>query len=155
MLEPATEVRLFGLAFGMKEAADRDNTVTLEAGAVFPLPADPRERSFPIKNISFENIGLTDLFARSHWTVADGLLPLFATEGSHPLIGGTGHVRWGPTGERRIAGKRRCNEVHEHTRSPRQQSVCCIHKVDRHGRPHKTPGCQPALGPVMAAPRKK
>jgi hypothetical protein len=39
---------------------------------------------------------LTDLFARSHWTVADGLLPLFATEGSHPLIGGTAHVRWGP-----------------------------------------------------------
>ncbi len=35
--------------------------------------------------------------------------------------------------ERRIASKRLCDEVHEHTRSPRQQPVCRIHKVDRHG----------------------
>jgi hypothetical protein len=44
--------------------ANTRNTVTLQAGSVFPLPGEPRERSFLIKNISFENIGLTDLFAR-------------------------------------------------------------------------------------------
>ena len=36
----------------------------LEAGATFPLKDDKRERSFLIKNISIENAGPTDLFAR-------------------------------------------------------------------------------------------
>ena len=38
--------------------------VRLESGAVFPLPGDKRERSFLIKNISFENLSPTDLFTR-------------------------------------------------------------------------------------------
>jgi len=38
--------------------------VTLEAATVFPLPGNKRERSFLIKNISFENLSPTDLFAR-------------------------------------------------------------------------------------------
>ncbi len=45
-------------------AAGTRNAVTLEAGAVFPLPGDPRQRSFLVKNISFENLSPTDLFAR-------------------------------------------------------------------------------------------
>jgi hypothetical protein len=40
------------------------NTVSLTAGSVFPLPGEKRERSFLIKNISFENLSPTDLFAR-------------------------------------------------------------------------------------------
>jgi hypothetical protein len=38
--------------------------VHLDASSVFPLPGDGRERSFVIKNISFENLTQTDLFAR-------------------------------------------------------------------------------------------
>lgn len=38
--------------------------VRIEADADFPLPNDPRVRSFLIKNIAFENHSLTDLFAR-------------------------------------------------------------------------------------------
>jgi hypothetical protein len=38
--------------------------VELAAGSVFPLPNDTRERSFLIRNISFENPSRTDLFAR-------------------------------------------------------------------------------------------
>ncbi len=38
--------------------------VHLDAASVFPLPNDGRRRSFSIKNISFENLGRTDLFAR-------------------------------------------------------------------------------------------
>ncbi len=44
-------------------AGDRRN-VRLEAGAIFALPSDIRERSFLIKNLSFENLSPTDLFAR-------------------------------------------------------------------------------------------
>jgi hypothetical protein len=44
--------------------AGASNLVNLEAGTVFPLPGETRERSFLIKNISFENLGPTDLFAR-------------------------------------------------------------------------------------------
>ena len=38
--------------------------VKLDAAAVFPLPNDKRERAFLIKNVSFENLSPTDLFAR-------------------------------------------------------------------------------------------
>jgi hypothetical protein len=38
--------------------------VHLDATSVFPLPEDGRMRSFEIKNISFENLTQTDLFAR-------------------------------------------------------------------------------------------
>ena len=38
--------------------------VHLDASAVFPLPGDGRMRSFALKNISFENLSQTDLFAR-------------------------------------------------------------------------------------------
>lgn len=38
------------------------NTVTLESTATFPLPSGNRERSFLIKNLSFENLSRTDLF---------------------------------------------------------------------------------------------
>jgi hypothetical protein len=38
--------------------------VHLDASALFPLPADGRMRSFEVKNISFENLTQTDLFAR-------------------------------------------------------------------------------------------
>lgn len=38
--------------------------VGLAADSLFPLPGDTRERSFLIKNISIENLGQTDLFAR-------------------------------------------------------------------------------------------
>jgi len=38
--------------------------VSLAAASVFPLPGEKRERSFLIKNISFENLSPTDLFAR-------------------------------------------------------------------------------------------
>ena len=38
--------------------------VHLDASSVFPLPGDGRVRSFVIKNISFENLTQTDLFAR-------------------------------------------------------------------------------------------
>jgi hypothetical protein len=40
------------------------NEVRLEAGKAFPLPHDSRERAFLVKNISFENLSRTDLFAR-------------------------------------------------------------------------------------------
>jgi hypothetical protein len=39
-------------------------TVHLDASSVFALPGDGRMRSFVIKNISFENLTQTDLFAR-------------------------------------------------------------------------------------------
>jgi hypothetical protein len=39
-------------------------TVRLAAGSVFPLPHDGRQRAFAIKNISFDNLSQTDLFAR-------------------------------------------------------------------------------------------
>jgi hypothetical protein len=46
-----------------------ENKVRLEASGVFPLPDGKRERSFVIKNISFENWSRTDLFARGwHWS---------------------------------------------------------------------------------------
>jgi hypothetical protein len=38
--------------------------VHLDASSVFPLPKESRERSFALKNISFENLSQTDLFAR-------------------------------------------------------------------------------------------
>ena len=38
--------------------------VHIDASSVFPLPGDGRVRSFALKNISFENLGQTDLFAR-------------------------------------------------------------------------------------------
>jgi len=38
--------------------------VHLDASAVFPLPGDGRQRSFLVKNISFENLTQTDLFSR-------------------------------------------------------------------------------------------
>jgi hypothetical protein len=38
--------------------------VHLDAASVFPLPGDGRMRSFAVKNISFENLTQTDLFAR-------------------------------------------------------------------------------------------
>jgi hypothetical protein len=38
--------------------------VHIDASSVFPLPGDGRERSFVIKNISFDNLTQTDLFAR-------------------------------------------------------------------------------------------
>jgi len=44
--------------------AGSSTEVRLEAGALFALPNDTRERSFLIKNISIENLGQTDLFAR-------------------------------------------------------------------------------------------
>ena len=44
--------------------AGQKTEVVLQAGAVFPLPGDKRERSFLIKNISFENLSPTDLFTR-------------------------------------------------------------------------------------------
>lgn len=40
------------------------NIVTLESSATFPLPNETRERSFLIKNLTFENLSRTDLFAR-------------------------------------------------------------------------------------------
>jgi hypothetical protein len=43
---------------------NRTNTVQLRSGRVFRLPDDGRERAFLIKNISFENVGPTDLFTR-------------------------------------------------------------------------------------------
>jgi hypothetical protein len=36
--------------------------VHLDASAVFPLPGDGRKRSFALKNISFEDLGQTDLY---------------------------------------------------------------------------------------------
>lgn len=40
------------------------NVVTLASSAAFPLPDGTRERSFLIKNITFENLSRTDLFSR-------------------------------------------------------------------------------------------
>lgn len=40
------------------------NTLTLTADGVFPIPGSERERSFLIKNITFENLSRTDLFTR-------------------------------------------------------------------------------------------
>ncbi|HZZ18969.1 MAG TPA: hypothetical protein VFE25_06355 [Opitutaceae bacterium] len=40
------------------------HSVQLDAASVFPLPGDGRQRSFLIKNISFENLTQPDLFAR-------------------------------------------------------------------------------------------
>ncbi|HTL69045.1 MAG TPA: hypothetical protein VL200_15375 [Lacunisphaera sp.] len=39
-----------------------NNSVTLESASVFPIPNSTRERSFVIKNITFENLSRTDLF---------------------------------------------------------------------------------------------
>jgi hypothetical protein len=44
--------------------AQQRTAVTLDAANVFALPNDKRERAFLIKNISFENLSPTDLFAR-------------------------------------------------------------------------------------------
>jgi hypothetical protein len=44
--------------------AQQRNAVTLDAANVFALPNEKRERAFLIKNISFENLSPTDLFAR-------------------------------------------------------------------------------------------
>ncbi|MEI8088745.1 MAG: hypothetical protein WCG63_04035 [Opitutaceae bacterium] len=44
--------------------AQQRTAVTLDAGNVFSLPNEKRERAFLIKNISFENLSPTDLFAR-------------------------------------------------------------------------------------------
>ena len=44
--------------------AGQRTAVKLDAANVFPLPNDKRERAFLIKNISFENLSPTDLFAR-------------------------------------------------------------------------------------------
>lgn len=44
--------------------AHESNVVTLTTASVFPLPGEKRERSFLIKNIAFENVGPTDVFAR-------------------------------------------------------------------------------------------
>jgi hypothetical protein len=38
--------------------------VHLDASSVFPLPGQARQRSFALKNISFDNLSQTDLFAR-------------------------------------------------------------------------------------------
>jgi len=43
---------------------DSQRLVHLDASSVFPLPGDGRQRSFAVKNISFENLTQTDLFAR-------------------------------------------------------------------------------------------
>lgn len=40
------------------------NTVSLASGATFPITGSERERSFLIKNITFENLSRTDLFTR-------------------------------------------------------------------------------------------
>ncbi len=40
------------------------NTVTFAAGGVFPLPEGKRDRAFLIKNLTFENLSRTHLFAR-------------------------------------------------------------------------------------------
>lgn len=40
------------------------NTLTLASGGTFPITGDTRERSFLIKNITFENLSRTDLFTR-------------------------------------------------------------------------------------------
>jgi hypothetical protein len=40
------------------------NLVAIEAGSTAALPNEKRERSFLIKNLSFENLSLTDLFTR-------------------------------------------------------------------------------------------
>jgi hypothetical protein len=45
-------------------AAGQRTNVQLDAATVFPLPNEKRERAFLIKNISFENLSPTDLFAR-------------------------------------------------------------------------------------------
>ena len=44
--------------------AKQRTAVTLDAANVFALPNEKRERAFLIKNISFENLSPTDLFAR-------------------------------------------------------------------------------------------
>jgi hypothetical protein len=44
--------------------AQQRTAVTLDAANVFSLPNEKRERAFLIKNISFENLSPTDLFAR-------------------------------------------------------------------------------------------
>ncbi len=44
--------------------AGAQRLVHLDASNVFPLPGDGRQRSFDVKNISFENLTQTDLFAR-------------------------------------------------------------------------------------------
>lgn len=68
------------------------NRVRLEAGAVFPLPDGKRERSFLIKNLSFENLSRTDLFARG-WHGSGYLFQL----------AGVDHDGWvGPQAELRL-----------------------------------------------------
>lgn len=50
------------LFFPLAEGSSHD--ILLKAGALFPLPGEQRERSFRVKNLSFENPGRTDLFTR-------------------------------------------------------------------------------------------
>ena len=45
-------------------AAGETSMVEVDVDRVFPLPNDGRERSLLIKNLSFENVGRTDLFVR-------------------------------------------------------------------------------------------
>lgn len=40
------------------------NTITLESAATFPIPDSKRDRSFLIKNLTFENLSTTDLLVR-------------------------------------------------------------------------------------------
>jgi len=56
-----------------------NNTITLESSANFPIPGGDRERAFLIKNISFENISRTDLFARG-WDPSGYLFDLVGVD---------------------------------------------------------------------------
>ena len=56
-------------------APQPQNTVTLESTGAFPLPNGNRERSFLIKNLTFENLSRTDLFVRG-WHASGYLFSL-------------------------------------------------------------------------------
>lgn len=51
------------------------NSITLGSGATFPIPGSTRERSFLIKNLTFENLSRTDLFTRG-WHASGYLFSL-------------------------------------------------------------------------------
>jgi polyisoprenyl-phosphate glycosyltransferase len=70
--------------------------VHLDASTVFPIPGDGRQRSFAIKNISFENLTQTDLLARG-WHKSGYLFGHL--RGGHGRLGGPAlSLHFPPTG---------------------------------------------------------
>lgn len=78
------------------------NHVTFKAGGAFPIPDSERERSFLIKNITFENLSRTDLFTRG-WHQSGYLFALSGVD-QDGWTGRTAEFRFPATDRHTTAG---------------------------------------------------